>query len=757
MKPYFIISILVVLALPINAASQNTTNSAMSSAYYIPNQHSDNSKPIFYEPQSPLSENETHIFKALSEQELQDIANETDPPAIGIERKFKTPMFFDLSSIEIPEKGEITVPGGRLTRVNADILIFTMMIKSVNAGEIRICITEGYFPHGTVINLFGSNDQAISHRNIQGNLPEYGFFTKTIFSDSLVFQAVIPSTNFKHQMYFKIPMIIHVENAFYYRLNNRDCYEDVNCYEAEQYPLIDDLKKSTARLIFFISPYYYVCSGSLLNDLRLNDFQPFLLTASHCINTQAAAASVEARFDYHTISCNGAENPEVILVNGSNLIATNSDTDFSLLLLHKQPSGERVFLGWDTKAAEDDEILHSVHHPAGSTQKYTRHQNRINPVNLCSGSPTDKFYYTRTQVGQASGGSSGGLLIKTNGKVTGQLQSTCIGTGYNPCNYSTYYHTWGRFDKSYSDNDLQYWLADGGSAVSISISDQNLDFSETTTGYNDTMTIKITNDGLITQHLNLQITSIDITGINSFEFSAHPQGDLYMSPGGSGFIDIVFSPKYAGTKTATLEIFHNADLTPSPLNIPLSGISTGQATNLHLQNINISGGNNICFDAYETILLGGNNSYFVVDNQSIIELIAGQNILIKEGAHFQNGSNVLARIDTEGLFCDQDDMKQNILSEISFLSLSDTNKPDNSLFNVYPNPTRGTIIINTVEKSGDLNVQLEVFDLYGNLVFNSEFKSKIQHKANLTNLSPGIYMLKLRSGTSADVKKLVIL
>ncbi|MGB4205917.1 MAG: T9SS type A sorting domain-containing protein [Bacteroidales bacterium] len=757
MKPHFIISILAVFVLPINAVSQNTTNSVTSSAYFIPSQHSDKSKPVFYEPQSPLSENEIHILKALSEQELQDIANETDPPAIGIERKFKTPIFFDLSSTEIPEKGEITVPGGRLTRINADLLVFTTMIKSVNAGEIRICITEGYFPHGTVINLFGSNDQAFSHRNLQGNLPEYGFFTKTIFSDSLVFQVVIPSANFKHPLYFKIPMIIHVEKDFYYRLNNRDCYEDVNCDEAQQYPFIDDLKRSTARLIFFISPYYYVCSGSLLNDLRSNDFQPFLLTASHCINTQAAAASVEARFDYHTITCNGSENPEVILVNGSNLIATNSDTDFSLLLLHKQPSGDRVFLGWDTEAAEDDEILHSVHHPAGSTQKYTRHQNKSEPVNLCSGSPTNKFYYTRTQAGQASGGSSGGLLIKNNGKVAGQLQSTCIGTGYNPCNYSTYYHTWGRFDKSYSDNDLQYWLADEGSAVSISISNQNLDFGEITTGNHDTLTIKITNDGLITQHLNLQISSFDITGTNSFEFSAHPRDELYMPPGESCFIDIAFSPKYAGVKTATLEVFHNADLAPNPLNIPLSGISTGQAITLFLQNINISGGNNICFDAYETILLGGNNSFFVVEDQSIIELIAGQNILIQEGTHFKNGSDILARIDTEGLFCDPDDVKQNFLSEKSFLSLSDTNKPDNSLFNVYPNPTRGTITINTVEKSEDLTVQLEVFDIYGNLVFNSEFKSELQHQANLTNLSPGIYMLKLRSGTSADVKKLVIL
>ena len=84
------------------------------------------------------------------------------------------------------------------------------------------------------------------------------------------------------------------------------------------------------------------------------------------------------------------------------------------------------------------------------------------------------------------------------------------------------------------------------------------------------------------------------------------------------------------------------------------------------------------------------------------------------------------------------------------------NKSPFTLFNIYPNPTHGTISI-ILSSHEDVNVSL--FDIQGRMIYQKLIKndsSIFNKKINFGNISSGIYFLNVKSGDKKAVKKLVI-
>jgi|LSQX01.3.fsa_nt_gb hypothetical protein len=527
--------------------------------------------PEYHTLQRGFDKNEMHLLDTLSNEERAFIESEVDPPAIGVIRDLKQPIVFNLRNIEIPLNGEISTSGGRLSRINDEILVFSTYIKSEKADEIRIFFSEGNFPHGVKVNLFSKDDFAFNQIELTGELDEYGFYTRSTFADYVIIQVVIPSECFEEDLYFSITKIIHVDNIYIPEEYTRSCYQDANCPYANSYTHIDNLRRAAAQLTFPVGGGYYICSGGQLNDLRAKDFQPFLLTANHCFNTQASASGLQARFYYWSTSCNsGITNPNYIIVNGANLIATNSQTDFTLVLLKEK--GGNLYLGWTTNSVANNAVLHSVHHPGGMLQQYSRHTNKTSPSYSCAGFSTTNYHYTVTLGGQSSGGSSGGVIANADGRVVGQLYGVCHPDNWDECDYSSYNNMWGRFNASYSNNNLQYWLNNGGASVAMSTNPSTtLGFGTRNVGSSTDLTVTVTNTGSRPNYLNLEAGSISISGSNANQFSIVGATSLYLPPGTSGSFKVRFSPTSAGSKTATLNIPHNADNIASPRTISLSG------------------------------------------------------------------------------------------------------------------------------------------------------------------------------------------
>ncbi len=527
-------------------------------------------KPVQHHLTRALTPQEMHVLGELTPAERTLIEGYVEPLAVGVVRDLKEPIRFSLSEINIPAQGEVSVSGGRLARINEDTIVWTTCIKSAKADELRIFFSEGNFPDGVKVNFFSKDGYAFNQFDLRGMLKEDGFYTTTTFADYVFMEVVIPVRLITENLYFVVPKVVHSDSR-YMPDAPLDCYQDVNCSYANGYGDIGSLKASTAKLSFVVSGVNYICSGGLLNDARGIDWQPFLLTANHCFSSQASATSLEARFDLFSTSCNGGTNPNVVLVNGSSLIATNSGSDFTMVLLNQFPSGYRAFLGWTTGAVADNETMHSVNHPAGMPQKYVRVANDYSPAYNCTGFSTSNFHYTNVLGGQTTGGSSGGLIVNSGGGVVGQLYGTCHGTTWGECNYGSFNNMWGRFNVSYNNNNLQYWLNGGGSSVYMSTSTSSLSYATLNVGSYQDLTVTVYNDGYIPYYLNLEAGNAYISGADASQFSIIGTSYLYLSPSTSGTFTVRFAPTSSGAKSASLNIPHNANNIVSPKVISLSG------------------------------------------------------------------------------------------------------------------------------------------------------------------------------------------
>ncbi|HPK06152.1 MAG TPA: choice-of-anchor D domain-containing protein, partial [Bacteroidales bacterium] len=98
-----------------------------------------------------------------------------------------------------------------------------------------------------------------------------------------------------------------------------------------------------------------------------------------------------------------------------------------------------------------------------------------------------------------------------------------------------------------------------------------LGFGTRNVGSSTDLTVTVTNTGTRPNYLNLEAGSISISGSNANQFSIVGATSLYLPPGTSGSFKVRFSPTSAGSKTATLNIPHNADNIASPRTISLSG------------------------------------------------------------------------------------------------------------------------------------------------------------------------------------------
>ena len=100
---------------------------------------------------------------------------------------------------------------------------------------------------------------------------------------------------------------------------------------------------TVAQLAFEQDGLRYLCSGSLVAT-RDNSFKPYLLTAGHCINNEAAARSLEVYWKYQTSSCSGpppaSRGANEAATLGAHLLASGSikDGDYSLVLFKASPT-----------------------------------------------------------------------------------------------------------------------------------------------------------------------------------------------------------------------------------------------------------------------------------------------------------------------------------------------------------------------------------------------------------------------------------
>jgi hypothetical protein len=298
--------------------------------------------------------------------------------------------------------------------------------RSTGAVRVRLRLANVFLPPGSVAWVIGAEDDAVPFGNEllhQGTL-----WTPSVDGDTI--RLLLPEGGRA-----EVTSIGHIARNV--TANGLECLVDASCASFD-----DGALSSSVAALFFVQDNSLVyCSGGLVNAVTgVSD--RLMLTANHCIDTQAEAASVEAYWDLRTTSCNG---PQAAFqrTDGASLLVTSAATDVTLLRMNSVPGG-RMEMGWSSAAVEPGTLLYRISHPfnpatnEASLQMYAI-TRATNTVQVCDSEvPHSRYLYSSRVTGSVGDGSSGAPVIKTGGFVVGQTAFLCFyGSANDECATST--------------------------------------------------------------------------------------------------------------------------------------------------------------------------------------------------------------------------------------------------------------------------------------------------------------------------------
>lgn len=233
------------------------------------------------------------------------------------------------------------------------------------------------------------------------------------------------------------------------------CHNDVVCNSSWN----NNEGRSVALIYFVSGTGCGRCSGAMLNR-GPGDFSPLFMTANHCVSSSGEANSLEVYWNYTTTSCNGtapatpANQPRNL---GSIRLKRDTDTDWTLLGLDDPPTGNPVFLGWDSGSWSNNETATGVHHPRGTFKRISfGDTGGTSNRTFCDANGNNCFNANVRNVdfdnGSTEPGSSGSPIMDESRRMRGTLtggESTCPNGGTT----DKYY---GRFDQAY--DNLRYYM-----------------------------------------------------------------------------------------------------------------------------------------------------------------------------------------------------------------------------------------------------------------------------------------------------------
>ena len=174
---------------------------------------------------------------------------------------------------------------------------------------------------------------------------------------------------------------------------------------------IAERKKSVFKINFIDNGSGYTCTATLIETPRRP--APFALTANHCINANASAASIASFWFYEASAC-GSTTPGIGMVQvngGAQLSFTNFNADATLLLLNQAPPAGAVYSPVNSAALATGQSIVSISHPHGDTSRWAL--GTSNGQRRDNDRPYD-MYYVNYSRGIVEPGSSGSGLFTMN-------------------------------------------------------------------------------------------------------------------------------------------------------------------------------------------------------------------------------------------------------------------------------------------------------------------------------------------------------
>lgn len=202
------------------------------------------------------------------------------------------------------------------------------------------------------------------------------------------------------------------------------CNVNVNCDVANG---SENVRDGVCRIIIEGTE---ICTGTMVNNTS-KDGIPYVLTANHCIKTEAQAQASVFLFNYESPYCESIDGDVSRSMSGSSLKASFDSLDFTLVRLNTiPPYNYRTYLaGWNRNNVAPTSSI-CIHHPLGDIKKVSIDSDAAITAKFNSSYHPKGFWnILRWEKGVTEQGSSGGPLFDQNKKLVGTLTggaATCI-------------------------------------------------------------------------------------------------------------------------------------------------------------------------------------------------------------------------------------------------------------------------------------------------------------------------------------------
>ena len=391
----------------------------------------------------PLAELPPAVFGARKE--LRELQEWNDagrlPVQAGFMRALPEARVVELA--EAPAAGEILPHAGGLLAARRGTVVWGAGVRVDEGWRLRLHLSAARLPKGARLWVYGSGGETVGPFGAELQDPKGGLWTPSVGGPEIRLEVEVPGGSRARFTIDKVAEIVPPGIRLTVAADF-SCFIDGRCIDAGRFSGVDLVRKAVAHLEFPADEpgRIFLCTGGLVNDTDSRSVVPYLLTANHCISTQASAAAVEAFWDYARAECDG---PFPLLSrlprsHGATLVATARSSDFTLLRLGQIPSG-RVLLGWTTAPVNNGTHLFRLSHPGTGTSSIAFPQIFAETVVDSTlpqvvDWPRPRFIYARQLAGGMWGGSSGSPVLLDNGQIVGQL-SGAVGRAPDSCDFES--------------------------------------------------------------------------------------------------------------------------------------------------------------------------------------------------------------------------------------------------------------------------------------------------------------------------------
>ncbi len=189
-------------------------------------------------------------------------------------------------------------------------------------------------------------------------------------------------------------------------------------------------------------------------------------------------------------------------------------------------------------------------------------------------------------------------------------------------------------------------------------------------------------------------------------------------------------------------------------------------------NLSVTGEVDGCYDATEIVTISNaqvgsgsigefragisiNATDFTLLENATAYLYAGTNIVLGDGVHVSEGANFYAGIMEEITYCEQAAAMVAAKSEEIIPAVIINPETTESVFTLFPNPSTGRFTLLMKETDETSTINIEIFDMMGEKILQTQLFGQNQHEFDLTNSPKGIYILRILNGKQASIEKLI--